>query len=110
MMQHYRTHLSQKARRPNVRAKRNEPELYNHSYHVREHKIYFQPLVTRPKRSTTMPSLPHPFIEQKPMNRPKRALSASNDRPILPPLQQKPNSQQPLTSILHLSNIVSSFG
>ncbi|GAA5811906.1 hypothetical protein MFLAVUS_005353 [Mucor flavus] len=77
MMQHYRTHLSQKLRRQQQQQKmKEEPQLYCHSFYGREDNILFQPLVTRPRRSATMPSLPYPPIDI--INRPKRAHSTSS--------------------------------
>ncbi|KAI9246554.1 hypothetical protein EDC94DRAFT_627110 [Helicostylum pulchrum] len=78
MMQHYRTHLSQKLRRQQQQQQKvkEEPQLYCHSFYGREDNILFQPLVTRQRRSTTMPSLPYPPIDI--INRPKRAHSTSS--------------------------------
>ncbi|KAI8350391.1 hypothetical protein BD560DRAFT_409799 [Blakeslea trispora] len=183
MMQHYRTHLTQKLRRQNMRhsqaqqfypsskgewIEENRPQLYCHSYHERENQMSLQPLINRPRRSVTMPSLPYPntmVMEQR--NRPRRALSTSSDcssdsyKPSfqhlscsphsasLPPLSSlqpghilppppastipfhhyephlnehkppqakpgqsewTPNSQKSLSGLLHLANIVSTFG
>ncbi|KAI8646981.1 hypothetical protein BD408DRAFT_409001 [Parasitella parasitica] len=185
MMQHYRTHLSQKLRRQHLRQQQQQdkktesPQLYCHSLHGAEDHMSFQPLMTRPRRSVTMPSLPYPpanlsmmmVDQQKPVvNRPRRALSTSSScsslsssasscspppsmyyfdhAHTLPPpthyyqqhhphhhLQQykpyhhtqyqqpqqqpekqqqnhewAPNSQKSLSSLLHLANIVSTFG
>ncbi|KAL9538673.1 hypothetical protein MBANPS3_010756 [Mucor bainieri] len=95
MMQHYRTHLSQKLRRQHLRQqqqnqqdkKKESPQLYCHSLHGGEDHMSFQPLMTRPRRSVTMPSLPYPpanlsaMMNQQPhtvVNRPRRALSTSS--------------------------------
>ncbi|CAO0802074.1 unnamed protein product [Mucor circinelloides] len=91
MMQHYRTHLSQKLRRQHLRQhqqqekKKESPQLYCHSLHGGEDHMSFQPLMTRPRRSVTMPSLPYPpanlsamVNQQKVVNRPRRALSTSS--------------------------------
>jgi uncharacterized Zn-finger protein len=196
MMQHYRTHLSQKLRRQHLRQhqhqhekKKELPQLYCHSLHSGEDHMSFQPLMTRPRRSITMPSLPYPpanlsmmiMNQQKVVNRPRRALSTSSTcsssassvgslscspppsssttsplmvyyydhdhTNVLPPTQQhhhdrhyqhqnqysryhhnqshepehqsskqqqklewEPSSQKPLSSLLHLANIVSTFG
>lgn len=137
MMQHYRTHLSQKARRntthtsrASVQSKKSnhragtieeKPDYFLH-HHFHERMLFLQPS-TRQRRSSTMPSLPRPEM----MNRPKRALSTSSrfenesipvilPPPIMtnpPPQQQqewKPNSQKHHTRLSHLTNIVSSFG
>lgn len=195
MMQHYRTHLSQKLRRQHLRQhqqekKKESPQLYCHSLHSGEDHMSFQPLMTRPRRSVTMPSLPYPpanlsmmmMNQQKVVNRPRRALSTSSTcssssssvgslscsppplsssppsppvmyyydhdhAHVLPPTHQHyhhhqhqhqpqysryhhnqaheterqsnkqqqnhewaPNSQKSLSSLLHLANIVSTFG
>ncbi|KAF1799289.1 C2H2-type zinc finger transcription factor [Mucor lusitanicus] len=92
MMQHYRTHLSQKLRRQHLRQhqqqdkKKESPQLYCHSLHGGEDHMSFQPLMTRPRRSVTMPSLPYPPAnlssmmsqQHKVVNRPRRALSTSS--------------------------------
>ncbi|GAN09708.1 hypothetical protein MAM1_0285d09240 [Mucor ambiguus] len=101
MMQHYRTHLSQKLRRQHLRQhqqqqqqqdkKKESPQLYCHSFHGGEDHMSFQPLMTRPRRSVTMPSLPYPPAnlsammnqqqqqqQHKVVNRPRRALSTSS--------------------------------
>ncbi|KAK4510961.1 transcriptional repressor [Mucor velutinosus] len=202
MMQHYRTHLSQKLRRQHLRQhqqqqqqqekKKESPQLYCHSLHGGEDHMSFQPLMTRPRRSVTMPSLPYPPAtistlmnqqqqqqqqqQHKVVNRPRRALSTSSTcssssvsscsasppsmmyyydhaHSLPPPLRQyhaepvhhhhhyqshsphynryhhtqiqqpqqssdkqlehhewAPNSQKSLSSLLHLANIVSTFG
>ncbi|CAO3651388.1 unnamed protein product [Mucor fragilis] len=190
MMQHYRTHLSQKLRRQHLRQhqqqdkKKESPQLYCHTLHGGEDHMSFQPLITRPRRSVTMPSLPYPPAnvsammsqqqqqQHKVVNRPRRALSTSSTcssssvsscsasppsmmyyydhshslpppsyyhaEPVHPhhhhqhhsapynryqhtqPQQPSdkqlkhpewaPNSQKSLSSLLHLANIVSTFG
>lgn len=92
MMQHYRTHLSQKFRRHQMRQQQQKkgikedeihsaPQLYCHSYYGRENGMSFQPLMNR-HRAATMPSLPYPTITMqsspKTVNRPRRALSTSS--------------------------------
>jgi hypothetical protein len=87
MMQHYRTHLSQKFRRHQMRHQQPKkgkeehptPQLYCHSYHGRENAMSLQPLMNR-HRSVTMPSMPYPtmMVQQKTVNRPRRALSTSS--------------------------------
>ncbi|KAI8335258.1 hypothetical protein EDC96DRAFT_555252 [Choanephora cucurbitarum] len=171
MMQHYRTHLTQKMRRQTMRqpqqfyhspkgewTEEGRPQLYCHSYHERESQLSLQPLINRPRRSVTMPSLPYPNTVMEQRNRPRRALSTSSDcsnsstphsrvsltplpplsslQPHLPPplaapsfyyyeprlnehqspqskpeqSEWTPNSQKSLSSLLHLANIVSTFG
>lgn len=90
MMQHYRTHLSQKFRRHQMRHQqqqkkgiKEEPQLHCHSYHGPENDMSFQPLMNRQRRAVTMPSMPYPtLVIQSPqhniVNRPKRALSTSS--------------------------------
>ncbi|EIE75885.1 hypothetical protein RO3G_00589 [Rhizopus delemar RA 99-880] len=77
MMQHYRTHLSQKARRQQQQLKKavQKTSVYCHS---QENSM--RP-TTRPRRSTTMPSLPYPMFDtnqDRPIVRPRRALSTSS--------------------------------
>lgn len=157
MMQHYRTHLSQKARRQQGRNNQKRmikeesqlPQLYRHTYHGPEDRLSYQPLVNRPRRSVTMPSMPYPnvMIEPKIINRPRRALSTSSscsdssmssftysppthfyEQPqkqvhILPPPFIRPakqqqqqqgqhdwNNEKSFSNLLHLANIVSTFG
>ncbi|KAI9267857.1 hypothetical protein BY458DRAFT_475790 [Sporodiniella umbellata] len=159
MMQHYRTHLSQKERR---QAPSKRETLKTPGYCRSQEKRTRAKAATRPRRSTTMPSLPYPAFEDRPSVRPRRALSNSSAsssassmgssypsppfHAILPPpifhhphphyphhysytstasspnnsfhlpypspptLWESKPSEKPSSGLVHLANIVSTFG
>lgn len=82
MMQHYRTHLSQKARRQQQQLKKPAQKPSSPFYCHSDEGMKLARPMTRPRRSITMPSLPYPMFDarqqDRPSVRPRRALSTSS--------------------------------